>query len=1012
MFADLCGFTTLCERLDPEDVRTLQNELFEEMSAAVRDFGGYIERFVGDSLLALFGAPTAHEDDPERALRAGLDMLARTARLGEQWEPRTGAPLALHIGINTGPAVVGAVGTGSARAYSVTGDTANTGARLQAAADDGEIVVGPLTHRLTQHAFSFEPMGELRLKGKAEPLAAYKLIGVRDIPHARRGLESLGLVAPMIGRDDELSQMITAFHGMLHGRAQVVRLVGDAGVGKTRLLKSFFECLELDGKLDDVAVRRATCSSLGDQPYAFLATVLRDVYGITADAPLEEARRKLDEGLQKIEADEVTIRQITPLLGYVLGIETDGLHHVSPEQLKRQIFFAVRILFETRLRHSPMLLVVEDLQWVDAASLELLGFLSERLHDRAFMLILSHRPEFEGGSRNQSRTTQHVMRLEPLSAESTEKMLDALFGESTPHIPELTRKLIVDRSGGIPLYVEEIARGLIENGILVQHEHGWSFSGDTSGLDIPQTIQGQLLARVDRLPPGARHLVQEASVLGSKFDEDELRAIASEADELESNLELLCQCEILQEILDAPAGDSGARVKLQYRFGQTMLQEAVYQNLLMRRRSELHLLAGESLEKAGSGKPLRLEDLEALGHHFSLSPEKIKGARYLVAAGDWARDIFANQDAARHYRRALACVEDAGTDAAQALAICERLGDLLGPAGQMEEALSHYEAALEGFTAAADKPAQARCLRKIAVLHWETGNRERAWSRCREGFALLEDWGRHIELAYLCQEMGRFAFREGDNRQAAEWAGKALEQVESLAAQPPDDDSVDPEQWKRQIATVMSHSNDTLGVALARMGELGKAVEHVRRSVAVAETNGLLHAACRGYTNLGVLHCRMNPADAIETSLKGLAIADRIGDLGFQSRLNANLAAAYCTFTGRCEVDGIAAAQKSVDLDRALGLRDHLAVPLLVLGQIYHCHGEPQRAAGYYEEAMKIAEESQEPQLLFPCYDGMAMLSLDLGDDVRAEEYMQKAQSVCEQAALDPDELTILPFLF
>jgi adenylate cyclase len=244
-----------------------------------------------------------------------------------------------------------------------------------------------------------------------------------------------------------------------------------------------------------------------------------------------------------------------------------------------------------------------------------------------------------------------------------------------------------------------------------------------------------------------------------------------------------------------------------------------------------------------------------------------------------------------------------------------------------------------------------------------------------------------------------------------EWAKQALRQIELIAAAVPADPDAAARAATRELAAVSAHSNNTLGVALARLGRLQQAVAHVEQSVAAALSEELFAAACRGYSNLGVLYTSVDPDRAIKVSLQGLALAQKIGDLGFQARIYANLAVAYCTFTGRCEAEGIAAARKAIELDRHLGQRDHLAVPLTVLGQIHQCHGDTSKAIKLYEEALSIAEEMAEPQLLFPCYDGLATISLDIGDERRAEEYFAKAQAVCEQGGIDPDSLMVLPFL-
>jgi tetratricopeptide (TPR) repeat protein len=291
-------------------------------------------------------------------------------------------------------------------------------------------------------------------------------------------------------------------------------------------------------------------------------------------------------------------------------------------------------------------------------------------------------------------------------------------------------------------------------------------------------------------------------------------------------------------------------------------------------------------------------------------------------------------------------------------------------------------------------------------LHWDAGARARALQCFEAGLALLGDHREHIEQAHLYQEMGRLAFRGGDSQRAVEWAEQARLHAERLAADPALDAN-----GRVEALTAAAQSHNTLGVAFARLGRLEEAVGHIERSVALARETGLLQAACRGLANLSVLYSTLDPARAIETCAAGLEMAKRIGDLGFQSRLYTNLAVAYCALTNRCDEQGIGAAHAAIDLDRRLGQLDHLAVPLIVLGQIYQCHGDPTRAIAHYREALALAEEADEPQLLFPCYDGLATVHLDLGDEGQAEEFMQKAQAVCERAGLEPDALVVLPFL-
>ena len=240
LFADLTGFTALSERLDPEVVRAFQTALFDTLAQAIARYDGFVEKFVGDAVMAVFGAPVAHEDDPQRAVDAALDMLERAATLSRQWERRLGQPVTLHIGLHTGPVVAGSLGGGTEAAYAVTGDTVNTTARLLSAAEPGTILVSEATYRLAQHSFAFESAGTVTAKGKTEPIVVHRVLGALAEPGSARGLAALGLAAPLVGRDDELAQLMAAFAAMREGRAQVVSVVGEAGTGKSRLIAELF----------------------------------------------------------------------------------------------------------------------------------------------------------------------------------------------------------------------------------------------------------------------------------------------------------------------------------------------------------------------------------------------------------------------------------------------------------------------------------------------------------------------------------------------------------------------------------------------------------------------------------------------------------------------------------------------------------------------------------------------------------------------------------------------------
>jgi adenylate cyclase len=987
LFADLSGFTTLSERLDPEDVRAFQNGLFETLGGAITRYDGFVEKFVGDAVLAVFGAPIAHEDDPERACDAALEMLDKCGALSREWQARLGQPVQLHIGIHTGPVVAGHLGGAAGAAYAVTGDTVNTTARLLSAAPSGSILISDATRSLVQHRFALEPAGELTLKGKAEPIVVHRLLGAQAQRGSARGLAAAGLASPFVGRGDDLDQLSAAFKRMRRGQAQVVSVVGGAGVGKSRLIAELMARLERDGALAGVTVRHTACTSLGEATYGVFGALFRGAYQIDSADSLAVAREKLSATLSSLGAAETEAGAIAPVLSYLLGLEGDRAPDIEPEQLRRQIVLAARALIERRLEHTPLLIVVEDIQWADSASVELLRDVVDQLADRPLMALLSLRPEARPPQ--VARAAQSVIRLGPLSDDETRALISGLFG-GAPDVVARVPDFVVARAGGNPLFVEEIVRNLVARGVIRREADDWSCAA-CEEAEVPPSLHGLLLSRVDRLPADARRVLQEAAVLGAEFDASLLRAVGSVPDAV---LDRLVEAELIQ------AGDRRGADR-RWRFTHGLVREVVYQNLLLARRTEMHGRIGQALERAVGLHPERAADLEALAHHFALSADKPRGARYLVAAGDRARAVYANEDAIRHYARALetlaGCPDGCEADARAAR---ERLADLQALTGRRAEALGHYEAVLKQSETAGDRVSAARLSRKIGGLHWDAGDRERAGACFTAGLELLGDVGDPIERAYLFQEMGRLAFRAGDNDAAITWAERAL----SEAAR--DGDAAGPE-----ASAMRAQAYNTLGVALARTGRVDEAVEHIERSIALAEAHDLLAAACRGYTNLGVLYASLEPRRSIETCLRGLETAKKVGDLGFQSRLYANLAVAYCALTDRCEAEGMEAAQAAIDLDRRLGLLDHLAVPLIVLGQIHQCHGEQRRAFAMYQEALGVAEAVGEPQLLFPCYDGLATLYLDAGDQTNAELYLTKAQDVCTQAGVEPDALMVLPFL-
>src|SRR4029453_4567977 len=369
-----------------------------------------------------------------------------------------------------------------------------------------------------------EPAGELTLRGKSEAVVVHRLLGALADPPSGRGLAALGLGAPLVGRTDELDQLMQAFERMRRGRAQMVSLVGEAGTGKSRLLAEFFARLEAQGRLADMVVRHAACSSMGEPTYGIFGALFRQAYKVDQADSLEVARQKLSTGLISLGARAEEADAIAPALSYMLGVEDAKPRDVDPEQLQRQIVLAARALLERRLHHEPLMIVVDDLHWADSASVDLLRNVVDHLADRPLMVLLSHRPEARAP--HVTRAAQSIIRVHPLSADETRSLVGGLFGAAVPERlrppPRLaplvgglfgaavTERLgplqdfVATRAGGNPLFVEEIVRSLVGKGVLVREGDHWASTAAYEAVDVPPTLHGLLLSRVDRLPAAAR----------------------------------------------------------------------------------------------------------------------------------------------------------------------------------------------------------------------------------------------------------------------------------------------------------------------------------------------------------------------------------------------------------------------------------------------------------------------------------------------------------------------------
>ncbi len=594
LFCDFVGFTPLSEARDPEAVRELLSRYFEVARTVVGRYGGVVEKFIGDAVMAVWGTPVAAEGDAERAVRAALDLVAAVAQLGDE----AGAPgLAARAGVVTGEVAVTFSAPGEGM---VAGDTVNTASRVQTVAEPGQVFVDAATQRLAGRGVGFDDVGEHQLKGKAEPVALWRATRVLSSVGGVQRVD--GLEAPLVGRAAELRTVRELFHAASERRIpRLVLVSGPAGVGKSRLGWEFEKYL--DGLADTAWWHRGRCSAYGDAvAFWALAEIVRQRLGIAEEESASSAAAKLAAGLDRFIRDPSERAYVGPRLGRLLGV---AVADDSGAQLSREELFAGwRLFFERLAADAPVVLVVEDAQHADAGLLDFLDHLVDWSRDLPIYVLVLARPELDltrpGFGTGRNRTT---LTLDPLDTASMDALVDALV----PDMPPAARAAVTSQAQGIPLFAVETVRSLIDRDIVQPSGGVYRLVGSVGELAVPDSLHALLAARLDALDPAGRRLVTEAAVLGASFSAEALIAVSGR-DELavRSALSELVHREVLSVSADPLSPERGS-----YRFAQQMLRQVAYDTLSRRDRKTRHLAVAAHLRSAFAGDGEEVTDVIA-----------------------------------------------------------------------------------------------------------------------------------------------------------------------------------------------------------------------------------------------------------------------------------------------------------------------------------------------------------------------------------------------------------------
>ena len=819
----------------------------------------------------------------------------------------------------------------------------------------------------------------------------------------------------LIGRDRERAQLLQIFNEATSGCGGVVLLYGDVGVGKTRLAEEALALARRRGYQTLVG----RCHEQQDTPALIAYTeVLEDASRLMPAASFQQAIKASAPELAKLMPE---LRRLFPDVAPPMAL--------PPELRQRYLFTNVREFLTRSSRFMPLVIFIDDLQWADESTLQLTQHLAQHLASLPIVIIAAYR-EMEAPPVAPSKGTFHSLldrfrgqTREVLTPQAIKAALDQLvtkrqarsivlrpfthaevqsalasFGKPNP--PARLVQKLADRTGGNPFFVVELFRHLKDEGRLFDARNEWIRDLDLDDMELPDTVRVVLERRIKRVSSATLNILSAAALLGHHFEPDLLEEVAEvDSERLTAALHEAEGARIL-------TGPSGRR-DITWRFAQQLTCQMLTAAIPQQHRQRLHLRVADAMTRRDHESRLQVA---GIAHHLYWAgrlADPSRTGRALIAAGDAAHAMYASEEAVQHYRRALEVLQEANGHNDEQRPVQERLADLLALLGKRSEAMELYEQVNGGYRAARATADQARIARKTGTLHWHAGDRAEAMASYRRALEQITGSPAHIEAAHLYQELGLAAFRSGDNTQAVEWSERALQAAERALTEP----GADAASIRTAATTAIAQATNTIGVALARSGQLDAARERIERSLATAQDLGLLDVACRAYANLGVVYSSVEPKRAIDVSLKGLDIASKIGAASLQSYIYANLAAAYCALTERCDTEGLEAANAAAALDRELGQLDHLAVPLVVIAQIHQCRGELTKAEETYREALALAERIGEPQLILPCYDGLATIHLDRGDRARAEELMERARQLCERTGIDPDTLLLLPFL-
>ena len=1005
LFADISGFTSLSEQVDPEDVHAQMRKIFELMLGEVHRYEGTVNQFLGDGIMALFGAPIAHEDHAHRALRAALGIRKVLEDYQAELQQRRAMRFEMRQGLNTGLVVVGSIGSDLRMDYTAVGDTTNVAARLQQTADPGRIVIAEATHRLIEGYFHTRPLGALTLKGKAEPVTAWEVISVREA-RTRLDVEVERGLTQFVSRERELRVLMECFEQAKAGEGQVVFITGEPGIGKSRLLHEFHRRIGVEATWVE-----GRSMSFG-QSIAFhpLIDLMKRNFRIEEGDNEGTMIKKIQQSVLLLGED---LRPTLPYIRYFLSVDPgdEVVAAMEPRQRRAGIFDAVRQLTLRAAEVRPQVILFEDLHWMDKATEEYLLFIADIVPTSRLLLLFTYRP---GYTHPFGEYTYHTrIALNTLSQKDSVEIAKAVL--ATGSLPEDLITLIVHKAEGNPFYVEEVVKSLQELGVIRRSaDGGYVLAKRLDEIVIPDTIQGVIMSRIDRLDDAPKKTLQLASVIGREFTRrllDRIADIRGRTDEFVRELKAI---ELIYDKSGSP--------ELAYMFKHALTHDVAYNSLLIQRRKDLHGAIGSAIEELYAER--LAEHSDVLAHHFSKAEDWAKALEYLTKAAEKAVRAFANLEAVALYDQALAVLshlEESRETIEKAIDLRFGLRNALHPLGEFDRYVDRLHEARDLADGLGDR----------RRLGW-------ALAYLTHGYAVMGDYGRAIASGEgaLVEPVGELGIRvvagvylaaayhySGDYLRAIDCFRRTLASLEGQPVQ----------ERFGLVALASVITRVYFAMSLGEVGQFAEGRANGEEAVRIAEAENHPYSQIWAKNFLGYFYLRSGDP-AIEILKHALALCEetstRLGfpfaasylgsaytqagrldeaiplleqavdaavamRLAMAQALRLSLLGEAYLYAGRTP-DALESAERALALSREHKERGHEAWTLRLLGEIHGSYDPPkfETAEAFYRQAITLADKLGMSPLVAHCQVGLARLYQRSGDHKQTQTHMHTASQI------------------